>query len=55
MTDDMTEHYSTVRLDEKRVVRLDEKRVAMAAVAAKLGEGKVALSVAPSPENEEAA
>lgn len=47
VTDEMTEHYSTVRLDEKRA--------AMAAAATKLREGKVALSVAPSAKNDEAA
>jgi integrase len=47
VTDDMTEHYSTVRLDEKRA--------AMEAAASKLREGKVGLWVVPAPENEEAA
>jgi hypothetical protein len=47
ITDEMTEHYSTVQLDEKRA--------AMEAAAAQLREGKVALSVAPSAENNKAA
>jgi integrase len=47
VTDEMTEHYSSVQLDEKRA--------AMDAAGAKLREGKVALSVAPASEKKKAA
>lgn len=47
VTDEMTAHYSTVRLDEKRA--------AIEAAAAKLREGKVAPEVAPAAENTKAA
>jgi integrase len=47
VTDEMTEHYSSVQLDEKRA--------AMEAAAKMLRDGKVYLSVYQGPENEKAA
>ena len=47
VTDEMTEHYSSVELDEKRA--------AMEAAGVKLREGKVGLLVGPEAEKKRAA